>query len=84
MHAIEALTLRVREVNACANSQPLRISAPDSLIYQFIEEFEARGEIPDFGSELGTGCDVVWLGPHLAVHVEDDLPPHTFKIVLQK
>ena len=84
MNTIEALTLRVREVIADANSQPLRITAPDALIYQFIEEFEARGETPEFGSDLGTGCDVVWLGPHLAVHADNDLPADTFAIVVQK
>ena len=82
MNAIESLVLRVRETEHPVTQ--LRISAPDTLIYQFIEEFEERGEVPEFGPEIGTGCDVVWFGPHLAVHADNDLPADTFEIAVQK
>jgi hypothetical protein len=76
MTAIESLTLRVRETQ-CPVTQ-LRISAAVTLI----DEFLARGETPEFGSEKDTGCDLVWFGPHLAVFLDADLPDDTFKIQL--
>ena len=78
MNALESLVRRVRETE-CPLTQ-LRISAPVTLIDTMIDEFLARGETPEFGSEKDTGCDLVWFGPHLAVFIDADLPDDTFKI----
>ena len=78
MNAIESLVLRVRETQHPVTQ--LRISAPVTLIDKMIDEFLARGETPEFGSEKDTGCDLVWFGPHLAVFLDADLPAGTFKI----
>ena len=76
---IEELVLRVREVRNHTQA-PLRISAPWPIVDRMIDEFLARGETPEFGSEKDTGCDLVWFGPHLAVFIDADLPDDTFKI----
>jgi hypothetical protein len=78
MNTLESLVRRVRETEYPVTQ--LRISAPVTLIDKMIDEFLARGETPEFGSEKDTGCDLVWFGPHLAVFIDADLPDDTFKI----
>jgi hypothetical protein len=49
MKAFKSLLRRVCEIPYPVAQ--LRISAPDTLVYELIEEFEERGQTPDFGSE---------------------------------
>jgi hypothetical protein len=72
MNTLESLVRRVRETEYPVTQ--LHITAPTDLICQMIDDFEERGQVPDFDDH------VVRFGPHLAVWVDDDLPAGTFKI----
>jgi len=75
MNVLENLVLRVRETEYAVNR--LRISAPVTLIDEMIDEFEARGETPEFDDYC------VSFGPYISVYVDDDLPDDTFMIKIE-
>jgi hypothetical protein len=82
MTSIEALTLRVREVRGDANPS-LRISAPWPMVDRLIDEFEERGETAEIGCDVFGNCEFVRFGPHITVHVDDQLPADTFMVEIK-
>jgi hypothetical protein len=76
MNALESVVRRVRETEYQVTQ--LRITASSVLIAKMVEEFRARGETED------SDGDAFMFGPYLTVQLNDQLPPGTFKIVVQK
>ena len=78
MNALKTLVHRVQEVPYPVAQ--LHITVPMALLDKLVKEFiECGGELKTDDDNYG-----VFFGSSIAVHVDDELPAGTFKIVLRK
>ena len=53
------------------------------MIDRMCDEFEARGETAEIGCDDFGNCERVRFGPHITVHVDDQLPADTFMVEIK-